>query len=291
MNDDPVCMETPAAKTTPRRDVSDLIQFQHPAVIVNADDWGRDVKTTATAFDCLMRGAVSSVSAMVFMQDSERAADLSKQHGIDAGLHLNLTTPFSSRQCPDRMRSQLEKVAGFLRSHRLAQALFHPGLVASFDYLVRMQLEEFELIYGVQPKRVDGHHHMHLSENVLRQKLIPENIIVRRNFSFARGENGWLNRLYRRRQDRALARRYCIADFFFSLRPMDTARMANILNLGNRFDVEIVTHPFNREEYEFLMGGGLPRCLEGVGIGRGYRLRAGNPPVLKVQLLEESRKS
>jgi len=228
---------------------------------------------------------------MVFMEDSERAAGLAQQHGVDAGLHLNLTTPFTSRKCPDRMRSQQEKVARFLRFHRLAQVLYHPGLVTPFDYLVRTQFDEFERIYGFQPRRVDGHHHMHLSANVLRQKLIPEGIIVRPNFSFARGENGWLNRLYRRRQDRALARRYRIADFFFALRPMDTARIADILGLANHFDVEIVTHPVNREEYEFLMGRGLARCLEGVVIGRGYRLRSDNLPVRKVQLLQESRKS
>jgi len=292
MNSDPlVGVATIAEETTPGRDPSDLAQFEHPAVIVNADDWGRDVATTRCALECVTRGAVSSVSAMVFMEDSDRAAGLARQHGVDAGLHLNLTTPFTSRKCPDRMRSQQEKVAGFLRFHRLAQALYHPGLVASFDYLVRMQFDEFERIYDASPKRVDGHHHMHLSANVLRQKLIPEGIIVRPNFSFAPRENGWLNRLYRRRQDRELARRYRIADFFFALRPMDTARIADILGLANHFDVEVVTHPVNREEYEFLRGGGLTRCLEGVAISRGYRLRADNPPVRKVQFLQESRKS
>ena len=35
------------------------------------------------------------VSAMVFMEDSERAASIARADAIDAGLHLNFTTAFS----------------------------------------------------------------------------------------------------------------------------------------------------------------------------------------------------
>lgn len=73
------------------------------ALIVNADDWGRDLETTDRTLDCILRGAVSSVSAMVFMQDSERAAILALQRGVDAGLHLNFTSRFSAPQCPPRL--------------------------------------------------------------------------------------------------------------------------------------------------------------------------------------------
>ena len=69
-------------------------------LIVNADDWGRDAETTDRIFECVVPGAVSSVSAMVFMQDSERAAGIAREHGIEAGLHLNFTTPFSAPGTP-----------------------------------------------------------------------------------------------------------------------------------------------------------------------------------------------
>ncbi len=42
-------------------------------LIVNADDWGRDRETTDHTLECVVGGAVSSVSAMVFMEDSTRA--------------------------------------------------------------------------------------------------------------------------------------------------------------------------------------------------------------------------
>ncbi|MGH9355586.1 MAG: hypothetical protein ACRD10_05595, partial [Terriglobia bacterium] len=47
-------------------------------LIVNADDWGRYHETTGRTLDCIDRGAVSSVRAMVFMQDSERAAAIAR---------------------------------------------------------------------------------------------------------------------------------------------------------------------------------------------------------------------
>src|SRR5258708_25144263 len=56
-------------------------------LIVNADDWGRDYETTARTLECALHGTISSVSAMVFMQGSERAAAIARERGIDAGLH------------------------------------------------------------------------------------------------------------------------------------------------------------------------------------------------------------
>jgi hypothetical protein len=95
-------------------------------LIVNADDWGRDHKTTERILDCVLCGAVSSVSAMVFMEDSERAAAIARERGIDAGLHLNFTTPFSAPSCPARLVECQCKLARYLRRHRFAPTVFLP---------------------------------------------------------------------------------------------------------------------------------------------------------------------
>src|SRR6266480_4217678 len=79
----------------PERDVMSINSLDG-VLIVNADDWGRDAETTARIAECVVPGGVSSVSAMVFMADSERAADTARERGIDAGLHVNFTTPFSA---------------------------------------------------------------------------------------------------------------------------------------------------------------------------------------------------
>jgi predicted glycoside hydrolase/deacetylase ChbG (UPF0249 family) len=47
-------------------------------LIINADDWGRSVAETDAALRCYREGRITSVNAMVFMQDSERAARLTK---------------------------------------------------------------------------------------------------------------------------------------------------------------------------------------------------------------------
>ena len=244
------------------------------ALIVNADDWGGNTPATDRSLECHLQGAISSVSAMVYMEDSERAADLARQHGVDAGLHLNFTLPFSAPQCPCNLLEHQARLGRFLRSHRFAPALYHPGLVRSFEYVVKAQQEEYERLYRTPATRVDGHHHMHLCANVISQKLLPAGAIVRRNFTFGPGEKGRLNRLYRRWEDRRLVRRHRLADFFFDLKPLDLRRLKGICELGVSFNVEIETHPINEDEYSFLLNGQLGQCANNSTVARGYALAA-----------------
>ena len=229
-------------------------------LIVNADDWGYDIETTGKILACAMEGAVSSVSAMVFMEDSVRAAAVARERGIDAGLHINLTAMFSAPGCSTMLMAHQEKVSRYLRCHRLAQVVFHPGLVNSFKYVVAAQVDEFERLYGAAPDRLDGHHHMHLCANVLLQGLLPPGTLVRRNFSFQSGQKSLWNRMYRRLVDGRLAKRHHLADFFFSLAPLEPPdRLREIISLAQRFVVEVETHPVNPEEYRFLLEGGISR--------------------------------
>jgi hypothetical protein len=229
-------------------------------LIVNADDWGRDRSTTDRTYECVIEGTVSAVSAMVFMEDSERGAAIARERGIDAGLHLNFTTPFTGTGSFARLREHHEAVSRFLRRHRLAQGVFHPGLANSFEYVVTAQRDEYVRIFGTEPERLDGHHHMHLCLNVLLGGLLPSGTRVRRSFSFQRGDKGLWNRCYRKAVDRALARRHRITDFFFSLPPLaPPERLRKIFSLAAEFAVEVETHPINPEEYQFLVGGEMLR--------------------------------
>jgi predicted glycoside hydrolase/deacetylase ChbG (UPF0249 family) len=233
-------------------------------LIVNADDWGRDRDTTDRTLDCIRAGAVSSVSAMVYMDDSRRAADLARQGGIDTGLHLNFTTPFTGTRVPAQLRDAQERVARFLRRGRFASVMFHPGLAPCFTRVANAQLEEFERCYGAPPARIDGHHHMHLCSNVLLARLLPAGTVVRRNFSFAPGEKSILNRGYRGLVDRLLARRHSMTDFLFSLPPLEPAsRLERIFALARDYVVEVETHPVRPDEYRFLTGGGVQGAATG----------------------------
>jgi len=240
-------------------------------LIVNADDWGRDRDTTDQTARCAARNAVSSVSAMVFMEDSERAAGIARESGIDAGLHLNLTTPFSASHCPARLVERQQEITACLRRHSFSRIIFHPWLARSFQYVVECQLDEYRRLYGASPERIDGHHHMHLCSDVVFRGLLPEGIVVRRNFSFLAGEKSVWNRAYRKFVDGQLAKHHGMTDFFFSLPPlMPRSRLERIFSLASAHTVEVETHPAHPGEFAFLMGDDFAALTENVSVARRY---------------------
>jgi hypothetical protein len=230
-----------------------------------------DVDTTNRSLDCALQGTISSVSAMVFMEDSERAALLAQQHKVEAGIHLNFTKTFSTGQCPPKLIEHQRKLSHFLRSNRYAPIIYHSGLAVSFEYAVKAQLEEFERLYGVPPIRVDGHHHMHLCANVLLAELIPAGTLARRSFSFASGEKSWMNRIYRRWVDKRLQRHHRLVDYLFSLAPIEPRdRLQRIVSLACHSMVELETHPINPPEYRFLVTGEIFKQLDGLQVAHGF---------------------
>ena len=244
------------------------------ALIINADDFGRDRWNTQKILECIVAGSISSVSAMVFMEDSERAAAIARQRGVDTGLHLNLTTPFSAA-APPLLREHQHRVARYLEQHRLARLIFHPGLAGSFEYVVRKQLDEFNRLYGAPPARIDGHHHMHQCANVVLAKLLPAGTVVRRNFSFQPGEKSWANRTYRKILDRMLAKRHRLTDYFFSLAPVELlGRLERVFSLAQQSIVEVETHPINLAEYRFLSGGAIFRLAGSLSVARDFSMAA-----------------
>jgi chitin disaccharide deacetylase len=241
------------------------------ALIINADDWGRDAETTNRILECVVHGSVSSASAMVFMKDSERGAALAHEHGLDVGLHMNFTTLFSAPGCPARLIDHLQQLSRFLARHRFAQAFFHPGLTRSFKYVVAAQLDEFHRLYNTEPRRIDGHHHMHLCANVLFGELIPVGTLVRRSCSLAPGEKSWMNRSYRRWVDRQLMRRHQLVDFLFSLAPVEPPdRLQGIVSMARHVVVELETHPINPEEYRFLTSDDVLKQIIGLQIAPSF---------------------
>lgn len=240
------------------------------ALIVNADDWGYDRETTDRILECATRRVISSASGMVFMDDSERAAALAGDRGIDVGLHLNLTEAYSGQNVPTRALEHQQRVARFLRRHRFSQVMYHPGLASSFEYATKAQLEEFHRIYGEAPSRIDGHHHMHLSENVLSGKLLPAGTLVRRSFSFAPGEKSWINRKYRGWVDRRLQERYQLVDFLYSIEPLQTERLMQIGSRARHSLVELETHPARDVEFTFLTSNAMAGLLRDVPIAPSF---------------------
>lgn len=224
-------------------------------LIINADDFGRCRLATDRILSCYKQGSVTSTSAMVFMSDSQRAAELAREYNIDVGLHLNFTQELTQRINSSLLCDYHDRIAGFLTKNKYNFLIYNRALRRQFEYVFQAQIEEFERLYGTSPSHIDGHHHMHLCANMLIGSIIPKGQKVRRNFSFARREKSFLNRMYRAAIDKWLARRYLTADYLFSLSErIKTGRLARALELAKLWIVELETHPELVEDFEWLMG-------------------------------------
>jgi len=223
-------------------------------MIVNADDFGRTRAETDRALACYKHGRITSVTAMVFMEDSARAAALAREAGIDVGLHLNLSQLFTAPGGAATLNDHHARVVRFMKSSPYALVLYNPMLRNAFRYVYRIQVDEFMRLYGQAPSHIDGHQHRHLCTNVLLDRIIPRGARVRRNFSFESREKNLFNRAYRGLVDGVLARRYKISDFFFSLQQcLQSDQMERVFNLSRDAIVEVMTHPLNDTEYAYLM--------------------------------------
>ena len=234
-------------------------------IIINADDLGRSKPETDAALSCYTAGRITSATAMVFMADSERAAEMAKSAGLDVGLHLNLDEILTSSDVPMELRRRHESVVHFLNRGKYALLLYNPFLRGKFRFVYDAQEAEFMRLYGKPPSHIDGHRHMHLCTNILIDRVIPAGRKVRRSFSFSRGEKGLLNRAYRNLVDGWLQRRYLLTDYFFCLRQsLQTNKLGRVTELSKTAKVELMTHPKNALEYDFLMGNGFDRQFDGV---------------------------
>jgi len=234
-------------------------------LIINADDWGGWKRATDAALACSQQGRITSVSAMVFMDDSERGAELARLHTVDAGLHLNFNQDFTGARCSSALRDRQGRTRRFLKRGRYAQLVYNPLLKGDFEYCYRAQLDEFRRLYGTEPSHFDGHQHMHLCANMLAGKYIPAGAKIRRNFSFESSDKSLLNRWYRGWVDRRLSRRYLITDYFFSLaQGIQWDRMSRISKLAKTDAVELMTHPEKAPEFAWLMGEDFLKHMEGL---------------------------
>jgi len=239
-------------------------------LIINADDWGRSITETDAAFRYYKAARITSVSAMVFMADSERAADLAQESELDVGLHLNFTERFTGKNNSERLSEWNTRLVGYLTRSKYSQLLYNPFLRREFSFSCQAQVEEFARLFGRPPSHIDGHHHMHLCANLLLSTLIPPGMKVRRNFSFWPGEKSWLNRAYRALVDRLLARRYRLTDYFFDLSQcIQEKKLDRVAALARSKNVELMTHPILDLESDYLMSDHFEAMLQRLKVG-GY---------------------
>lgn len=232
-------------------------------IIITADDYGKDIRTTDNIFKCGLNKRVSSASAMVFMADSERAASLLKELDLEIGLHLNFTQPFNGSHVSRTVRQHQKKIIAYLNMHPLTQIIYNPFLTKSFILVFQTQQGEFRRLYGKLPDFYNGHHHMHLCTNMILGKMLPTNARIRRTFSFNSGEKGIFNLSYRDLLNWLISKKFISTDSLFSISPVqDIQRLHTFFVRAQTENVEIEVHPEIEEECKFLLSEQFKKLLD-----------------------------
>lgn len=243
-------------------------------LIINADDYGRNCSATNNILFCFKNGRITSASAMMFMADSERSAEMALEQQLDVGLHLNFTEEFSGGVKLRKLIEYQATIAAFLRKNKYSFLVYNPMLKKCFDYVFKAQYEEYARLFKEVPSHVDGHQHMHLCTNMIFGRIIPQGTAVRRHFSFFPGEKGFLNRLYRYIVDSWLERRYIVTDFFFGISRTGKAQLLRrATNLALDSSVELMVHPERHEDFEYLSSEQYLQMISIVGTGTYLNLR------------------
>lgn len=252
-------------------------------LIITADDLGRDRAATDSCLSCFRQKSITSASLMVFMADSERAAELAEREGLETGLHLNLSLSYEAPGVPESARRAQGAAVRFFQRGPWTQVLYNPFIARAVASAFLAQLDEYRRLFRRDPAHINGHKHFHLSLNMIFGGVLPAGAKVRRSFTFYRGEKGPLNRAYRRLLDAWLIKRHISTDAFFSLSPTDDApRRARILGLARTHSVELMVHPWSPDHYALLTGGTFPPSAASAVLGRfsdlGSKPEAGPGP-------------
>lgn len=205
---------------------------------------------------------------MVFMRDSERAAELANKGGFETGLHINLVLPYDSPGLPESIKKSQNRTVMFFKKGPWTQVIFNPFIVKAAAAAFQSQLEEYRRLFGHEPAHFNGHKHFHLSLNMIFAGILPRGSAVRRSFSFLPGEKVWINRLYRRLVDAWLLKGHFSTDAFYSISPVgNLGRLTRIVGQAKHNHIELMAHPWDAEQYAFLKGGTFGGLLNGVPTG------------------------
>jgi chitin disaccharide deacetylase len=232
-------------------------------LVVNADDWGGFREGTDAIETCFAIGAVSSTTAMVHMADSQRAAELARERGRPAGLHLNLTQPYDAAIVPAPVRERQLRLCAYFRALPRRRWTLSPDprvhrLVADG---IRDQLEEFHERYAREPTHVDSHHHVHVCPDVFLSRALCPGTRVRQALSYApgaspRGAKGLAKGLARRAKQELLARRFLTTEWFWCAGELSdgdgAVPIADAAAWAATRAIEIMVHPSFASDLEVL---------------------------------------
>lgn len=233
-------------------------------LVVNADDWGAEWATTDAILSCFQAGAISSATAMMFMEDSQRAAALARSHGMPVGLHLNLTMTYTDPQPAPLAREHQARLAELFATASRPHRSLHPTALHLVRDCVEDQLQQFHRLYGGPPTHIDGHNHAHLSASVMLSRALARGMRLRRaqNWPPAAGLRARAGRRFRA----AALAGFRTTAWFTSIRSVHPRfgghGLSDLLELSRSESVEIMTHPGWDDELHVLLAPEWARSLQ-----------------------------
>jgi predicted glycoside hydrolase/deacetylase ChbG (UPF0249 family) len=202
---------------------------------------------------------------MVWMPDSERAAEIARAEGLPIGLHLNLIEPYKGDDVPRRARETQLRVTERFRLDGGRALLYEPRWRDDFERCIADQLSRFEHLYGASPTHVDGHRHSHLALNAVFARSLRPVRRLRRAFTFRRSERPAPKRLGRALLSAAVRTRFDTTRYLFSIRTLHPAlggtEFEAKLELTRGAAVEVMVHPEEADELRVLRSGEWSRAL------------------------------
>jgi predicted glycoside hydrolase/deacetylase ChbG (UPF0249 family) len=243
-------------------------------LIVNADDLGYNAHHTDTTLECLTARRITSATAMVYMEDSDRASAILKHADLGIGVHLNLSEAFTDPRTPRGVRARQARLLSRFHEHgprRLRRWLYDPLIQAEVERSIADQFQRFQELYGRPPTHVDGHQHVHLSPNVFLARAIPSGTAFRNSlnrYPVTRSAVG----IARTVRQRAISARFRSTDHLFDIndvdpRPLAPGQADHWLRLADSAAVEVMAHPGFPQEFDCLMSPEWEEALEGRRLG------------------------
>lgn len=227
-------------------------------LIVNADDYGYGVGETDAILAAHRAGAITSATAMVWMQDGLRAGELAASTTLNLGLHLNLIEPYSDPRVPPEVAAVQRRIVQRIRAAGPRAFLYHPGWAADFTRCIADQLAAFRTVYRREPTHVDGHQHWHLVPNALFSPALITVTRARRPVNRPRIHSTPAKEAVRTAQAALVRTRFTTTRRCLSIRALAPALggtgLGEALSTARRGSVEIMVHPGWADEQAILLG-------------------------------------
>ena len=226
-----------------------------PLLIVNADDFGWNRDATDRTVECFAAGQITSTTALVNMEDSERAAERGREGGFPIGLHLNLTDPFTGSEVAPAERERQAAACRIFGGGglRLRSWTYDPRIAGLVEDAIRDQLERFRALYGAEPTHVDGHNHVQVCPNVVRAKALAG--FKLRNALWAWPSDSGVMAHARAARRWLTARRFLTPRYFFDVSELHRLAPEEVtarLGLARDAAAEVMCHPGFGHELEAL---------------------------------------